>query len=440
MITIDASTATFDYSKVGSPPSNTLGYYPAKLLVVDSSVSFFVNTPAGPTMGDFPIKPGTSPSRPYTLAEYLALPGAHLVKDVPVSYVKRINPYDPTLHPERTFKLQKRHGFGISQVNNVVYIIGGWVGNVPQQTVEAIDLTRTQFPIHSSSDAGSTILPMPTDRGDAGCTVLNNQIYVIGGRNNTAISPQDPGGILDKVEQFNPATGAWTVRPAIGYPSSRYPLVGPGAATSHITISGTVYTVMWVMGGVTTDGSVSPRTYLYYPNANPANDQWDYTDFPAMRTPRYSFSTAVMSFADANGIHDIVYTFGGQVAGGAVVSTTEAFIPDYNVWVTLPNMKTPRAGHTSFGAGSAIYTYGGFTTNPTGGNYTAASTAEVYDGNLDWSGTLPISVTPPDQGRYYLGGVLVPASVEGEIALVIGGVSNSGEYNSVDEFIYTGAP
>ena len=429
-------SATFDYSLVGTPPTNALGYYPAKLLVIDGTVASSVILLPGPTFGHLPSG--------YTLAQYLAQPGAHLVKDIPVSYVKRMNAYDPALHPERSNKIQARHGFGIVQMQNVVYLVGGWVGNVTQQTFEKIDFTQTSFPIVSSSDPGSVLLPMPTDRGDAACAALSNKIYVMGGRNNTAISPQNPGGILDKVESYDPATGAWVVRPFIGYSQSSVPLVAAAGVTARIQLTPPTLTpLIWVIGGVNTDGSVSSKTFGYLPNANPTRDAWDYQDFPAMRTPRYNMSTAVMSFADTNGTHDIIFTFGGQVAGGNVVSTAEAFFPDYGVWVTLPNMKTPRAGHTSVAAGNpgAIYVYGGFTMNPATNGYIAATNAEVYDGNLDWSATAKINVTAPDQGRYYLGGVVVPASnPDGEIALVIGGLSYSGEYNMVDEFRYQGAP
>merc|ERR1711953_342033 len=59
-----------------------------------------------------------------------------------------------------------------------------------------------------SAAAWSDASPMGTARRDFAATVLNNEIYVLGGHD-------DDGCHLASVERFDPATGLWCIEPSM---------------------------------------------------------------------------------------------------------------------------------------------------------------------------------------------------------------------------------
>jgi hypothetical protein len=80
-------------------------------------------------------------------------------------------------------------------VNNILYVIGGKQNGGQLQVVESYDPTSNTWDTHH--------MPMPTARDSIKAVVKNGIIYVIGGFNNGS-------GRLTTVESYDPSTDTWT--------------------------------------------------------------------------------------------------------------------------------------------------------------------------------------------------------------------------------------
>jgi N-acetylneuraminic acid mutarotase len=202
---------------------------------------------------------------------------------------------------------EARAEFVIESVRDQVFVIGGRV----RETRDAMTFTT-----HVDSDRNEMFdpatgrwtprAPAPTQRNSAASAVVDDRIYVMGGRE---FSLAEDGSAVQEnvatVEVYDPATDAWeTVAPL---PEAR----GGLAAAVH---DGSIY----VFGGE--QHNPDPLVYDDVWRYDPEADEW--TSAGNLPTPRHGLGAATVG--------DVIYTFGGgtEVGGNFASVRNEAFTPE----------------------------------------------------------------------------------------------------------------
>src|SRR2546426_11013375 len=175
-----------------------------------------------------------------------------------------------------------RAHMAVGVVNDVVYVIGGFVGPglPPLTTVEAYNATTNTW---------ATKTPMPTRRGNTAAGVVNGIIYVVGGQdfqNNCCIVD------LATLEAYDPAADTWTTKASM--PTPRY--------DSAVAV---VNGILYVVGGIA--GATSVATVEAY---DPTTDSW--TTKASLPIPLGGPGAASLS--------GVLYSFGGIVEGCTISS------------------------------------------------------------------------------------------------------------------------
>ena len=109
-----------------------------------------------------------------------------------------------------------RTDFAIAQVNNGIYIIGGWDTDV---------LATNEF-YDPATDTWTTLYPMTAYRSACSAAVANNKIYVLAGG--------DSYRFISATEVYNPATNEWV---------SKANIPGPRSFFGAVTIANKIYVV-----------------------------------------------------------------------------------------------------------------------------------------------------------------------------------------------------
>lgn len=153
-----------------------------------------------------------------------------------------------------------------------------------------------------------------------------------------------------------------------------------------------------------------PSLFLY----SPATDSWDLS-LQNMSTPRASHTTDI--------INGTLIVTGGQNQSGTLDSV-ESYDIANDIWAAKSAMSIPRTYHASCIHNGKIYVFGGATVNPDNpGGTLPTETAEVYDPlNDSWS-----AIASLDQANAYSRCV----SLNGLI-YVIGGEGNPSEFDVYD--------
>jgi len=227
--------------------------------------------------------------------------------------------------------------YGETTHGGFFYVIGGRTGGTPRSDLRRYD---------PDADTWLTLAPMPTARAGAASAVVDDAIFVIGGR--TATGGPCSGGELSVVERYDIVTDTWsTVAPLPGLRSDL-------AAVSH---GGKIF----VFGGCDTSG-VTGEVDKY----DPETDTWT-TGLATMPTPRASLV--------AGKLGDTVFAIGGSTngLGSGQVSTNESYKIASNSWSTTPAaMITARSEAGVHSHGGRVFVVGG-------GNRGASTDAnEVY--------------------------------------------------------------
>ncbi len=227
-------------------------------------------------------------------------------------------------------------GSACAVINDTIYVIGGR------------DSQGNRYPTNyiydPSTDSWSRRKDMPTPRAHIGAAVVNDKIYVIGGWVGSKAS-----GV---VEVYDPVMDNWqTCTPM---PTPRYAY---GIAVYNNRI--------YVFGGMNMGGQVFDVVEEY----DPVTDSWS-TKSP-MPTQRMGPGCAVLKGR--------IYLFGGSTAIGSGATTIcESYDPATDTWQSEPNMATRRYALAGFTYDNQIYALGGYD------YWTYHTTVEVFDGN-SWS-------------------------------------------------------
>ena len=228
-----------------------------------------------------------------------------------------------------------------SVIDNKIYVIGGSDG-YPNYN----DLANNEV-YDPSTGIWDTLAPMPTPRGWLSSGVVNGIIYAIGGGYQTLTS---------KNEAYNPLTDTWDITKA--------DLLSPRRAAQAGVVDGIIYNI---------GGNGSSRDCEAY---DPVANSW--TSKKPM--PGGGGDLAVTVY---NGL---IYTFGGGYTTVGPYSNVYAYNPQTDTWdTTLTPMPTPRFAFQTYLVGDKIYAIGGSQSQNT-----SLATVEVYDPATNtWDTTLP---------------------------------------------------
>jgi N-acetylneuraminic acid mutarotase len=226
-----------------------------------------------------------------------------------------------TIHPPNTAQLwtamasmpTARTGHVVASVNNKIYAIGG---------VNSTGVLNVVEEYNPATNTWATKAPMPTKRAEAAVAVVNGKIYVIGGSDGSA---------TDENEVYDPATNVW---------SSKKKLSTGRMYMAAAVVNNKIY----VIGGTTNSAAV--KTNAEY---DLATDAW---------TSKTSMPTARMWLA-VESVNGKVYAIGGY-AGSTSVAANEVYDPGTNAWTTRAAMPNATDSMASAMLGNKIYLVSGY--------------------------------------------------------------------------------
>ncbi len=367
-----------------------------------------------------PADTGLSPEDKFLLLNFEAgqltngyYPGGVRVTDsaVPPTQVFAHAPVSITELPAQRVSggLEPRSHHGMSFIGGDVYMIGGFVGNVALQLVERVRWGDSSYAVETSRSIGGSVTDMPTPRGGLAVGQIRNHIIAVGGTTNILGNTGAVETMLVDAQNF----AFWVNRPIVGSRSSvRKNLTGlnMAPATVRLNFGGTIGTAdadgFLVCGGREDSGSVSATSWFFlphegWPNYDPAQFNPSQFDFwlilDNMITPRYDFAMA--------SIGDWVFTIGGITADGKLSKAVEAFNTQNFVWVAFPQLPDARAGAMaiSHAGEDFIGVYGGYNSVKSDGSFELAPNDYVFSTSTGaWSRTENMQ-----QRRAYLGGTVI---------------------------------
>jgi N-acetylneuraminic acid mutarotase len=204
-------------------------------------------------------------------------------------------------------------------------------------------------------------------------TAANGRLYLIGGI-------ASDGAILDSVEEFDPATGAWR-------------FVAPLPRPLHHTAAAAVEGAIYVTGGFATLAFTPQRRVFRY---DIAGDFW--TEVASLPTARGALAAVAMDGK--------VYAVGG-VPGGTDLTIYD---PATNEWTTAAPMPTPREHLSAAAHDGMLFVAGG----RLAGNTPAF---ERYDpGTNSWTSLAPLPTARSGLAAATLGGRIYVFGGEGNAA------------------------
>jgi N-acetylneuraminic acid mutarotase len=197
--------------------------------------------------------------------------------------------------------------------------------------------------------------PMPAPRTEVTAALLEDNIYVIGGFDES-------GQVTDIVEVYNIANNTW---------STSVPLPEPLHHTAAASYDGKIY----VVGGYTDGESSSNRLFIY----DPIQNNWQ--EGNPMPTSRGALNV--------NFVNGTLYAIGGS--SDRALSTNEAYDPSTDTWTSKASMPTARHHAGSAVVEGKIFVIGGRIT----GSSDNLSVNEAYDPEQDtWITNLEAMPSP----------------------------------------------
>jgi N-acetylneuraminic acid mutarotase len=183
---------------------------------------------------------------------------------------------------------------------------------------------KTSAAMALSWSVGAT---MPTPRAEITATNIGDDIYVIGGFDES-------GDTSDVVEIYNVKNNSWIS-------------IAPMPQAVHHAAAASYDGKIYVVGGfISREWIPSDQLFIY----DPIKDQW--TEGNTMPTPRGALNALF--------VNGTLYAIGGH-AGDRTFNTNEAYDPVTNTWISKTSMPTGRNHAASAAVDNKIYVVGGRT-------------------------------------------------------------------------------
>lgn len=272
---------------------------------------------------------------------------------------------DPRIWQNRTPMPVARAGVTAVVLDNQIYVLGG-----KNEAGEVLDIVSRYNP---ENDTWTTEQPMDRARFNAAAVVLNNKIYVMGGRG-------DSNEVLNKVEVFDPLTQTWD-----DVSNMREDREGLAAFVLD--------NVIYAAGGSDDNAQILNSVEYFDATENTWRDfaAWDldvasasfaavtfadsvytfggFSTFgPLNRVQRYhpvNGVAALTPFMPARGglsaaaLEDAIYVMGGRMSDNDVVDTVNRFIPEENRWELATPLLEARENAAAVFADNQLFIFGG---------------------------------------------------------------------------------
>jgi hypothetical protein len=206
---------------------------------------------------------------------------------------------------------------GVAEVNGIIYCLGGWSGS-PSNKNEAYNI---------STNTWSTMANLPATTTGCFAVSLNNKVYIIGGTLGTTTT---------HFYEYNPSTNTYTT------------LANPSQSRMHaglVAYNNKIYLV----GGHYYNGSYNSSNKL---------DEYD----PSLNTWA-SKANIPVSIQRTNGtIYDNkLYLFGGTTTTPTMTPLNSFYVYDFvsNTWTTMANLPFSRASFDPKTVNGLVYLIGG---------------------------------------------------------------------------------
>lgn len=227
-----------------------------------------------------------------------------------------------------------RFGFAIVVYQSKIYCIGGLTGRGAPFGSSVTGAIEVYDP---ATNAWEIKKPMPTARAHLEACVINEQIYVIGGRTG------GPNSAVSTNQIYDPTSEKWETKKSMPYPVTSF---------SSTVVGNKIY----VLGGQ--DDSDGPKILDVTQIYDPATDSW--TVGTAM--PTTVFNSVACAISGLLG-YERIYLVGGQLgakgSGGNRTAMVQVFNPENSSWSVGVSMLTARDGLAVAVVNNTIYAMGG---------------------------------------------------------------------------------
>lgn len=207
---------------------------------------------------------------------------------------------------------------GSSILNNEIYVIGGGNDNQTSGFLASTEIYNIE------QNTWRVVQNMNQKRIAHTVEAYNNKIYAIGGLEDNVDDPTN-------VEEYDPIQDSWVLKNDM-----------PQYTRGHTSCK--VDDKIYVMGGIVGPNTAIPNCYYYYPIA----DKW--IPIASMNSPR--------AFATSCVYNEKIYVFGGD-SGEEVVNTVEVYDPTQDRWSNLAPMPEKIMFAYSFAYGDSMIIIGG---------------------------------------------------------------------------------
>ena len=253
-----------------------------------------------------------------------------------------------------------RFSFAIAAYQNKIYCMGGLTGRGAPFSSSVTGAIEVYDPATNTWEIKK---PMPTPRAQSEANVVNDKIYLIGGRTGGQHSTVSTNQVYD------PITEKWETKKSMPYPVVSF---------SSVVVDNKIY----VMGGQ--DEFNDPINLDILQIYDCTSDSWTI----GTPLPTIVLNSAACTISEPRG-YERIYLIGGQLGthetGGNRTNMVQVFNPENNIWSVGVSMLTARDGLAAAVVNNTVYAIGGV-----GGNFLLSG--EGYAENEAYT---PIVDQPP---------------------------------------------
>ncbi len=222
-----------------------------------------------------------------------------------------------------------------------IYVVGGYNGSAVVADTQVFNPTTNVW---------TTGVSLPTPVADAAAAVVKNILYVIGGDDSI-----DGSAVTNNVWAYNPKTKVWSAKAAM--PTAR-------THAAAVVVNNIIYVIGGWNGVFSGDGLATVESY------NPATNTW--TEESPLLLGKWAPSAGVFG-TKLTGYTIAAADGAAQCCPSDFTGDNESYNVSTNAWTALKADPTPRAFACSASVGSKLYVAGGADTQGP-----ALSTTESY--------------------------------------------------------------